>query len=138
MSGNKPVHVPERKRWSTAPDAELLDHVRSFGGLSPDLLSNPDFVSIYLAKIRADYRLYEAIARERLVVVEQDITVVLGDSDPILEEADIAEWSNCTTGECTIQRVKGGHFYFQNNEAQLAGFIKAAIEHATEPCASLN
>lgn len=130
VSGNKPPHKEHECLWSKVSDKELLDQVIQFGGLPEFAINDREFVEMYLKKIRADYTLYESADIRSPVEIKAPLTVIYGDTDPLLERVDMSEWSDYASRGFDLKKVSGGHFYFQDDCAELAGLISAAIKQA--------
>lgn len=123
VSGNRPPHLPLQQFWASAPEPALVQHVLGFGGISPEVLANAEFASIYLDKLRADYRLYEGIGARPPVMLDTSLVVVKSDADPLLADVDTNEWRHYSRRPFTLREVKGGHFYFQPDAGALAAIL---------------
>ena len=130
VSGNKPPHIPLDTFWADAPLPALIQHVLNFGGISPEVLGDPEFASIYLEKLRADYRLYEGMGTRVAVSLDAPLWVVQADADPLLEAVDVNEWRYHSNRPYQLRKVTGGHFYFQADVAPLAAILTDALQLA--------
>ena len=108
-----PHHRPER--WSHRSDEALLGHVQRLGGLPPALLRHAPFLAAYLPRIRADFALNEALSNARVPAFDFTITVVNGRTDPLVNEAALAEWRQYTSGPCELVWLPGDHFFIQSD-----------------------
>lgn len=127
VSGNKPPHIPLQQFWAGAPEPALVQHVLGFGGISPDVLADAEFASIYLEKLRADYRLYEGMGARPPVMLDNSLVVVRSDADPLLVNVDVNEWRHYSCHPFMLREVKGGHFYFQPDAGELAAVLAGLL-----------
>lgn len=127
VSGNKPPHKEHECLWSCVSDSELLNHVIQLGGLPEFAINDREFVDMYLKKIRADYSLYESANIHSPVEIKAPLTVIYGDTDPLLARVDMSEWSTYAAGGFDLKKVAGGHFYFQNDCNELTSLIRRAL-----------
>lgn len=129
LSGNKPPCLPVTQHLADAGDAALAQHVAGFGGIDPELLQDRDFASVYLEKIRADYRLYEAVEKVIPAPVPLDarLTVVYAPDDPLLAGVDMTQWQQYSRHPLSLHTLGSGHFYLQSSHAELADLIAAQL-----------
>lgn len=133
LSGHGAVVNPEGKVWSAAPESELLQHIKLLGGISPDFLSNPDFVDVYLQKLRADYKLYESTPALGDQPIASEALIIGGDRDPLLRTETQQQWLQMFHGAVEHVTLPGGHFYFLENPGPLIGhMVKAIRSHQME------
>lgn len=127
VSGNRPPHILLTQFWADAPHPALVQQLLNFGGIAPEVLANPDFVGIYLEKLRADYRLYEGIGARAAVPLRTPLWVIQADADPLLADVDVTEWRHHAAQPFHLRATKGGHFYFQPDATALATILQEAL-----------
>ncbi len=127
VSGNKPPHLPLERRWAGVPEADLIRHVLDLGGMPPEALADREFASIYLDKLRADYRLYEGIGTRAAQSLDTPLWVIHADADPLLAGVDVNEWRHYSSRPPRLCPVRGGHFYFLPDTSALAAVLTDAV-----------
>jgi len=98
------------------------------GGAPPGLLVDKMFLSIYLPRVRADFRLNESLAYRRFAACDFPITIINGDRDPLVDAEWLGEWRGYTNREFAEFTVKGGHFFIQTNYREFMGIVSAGLE----------
>jgi pyochelin biosynthetic protein PchC len=107
-------------------DAGVLATVRRLGGPGVELLEEPGLVELMLPTIRADYaavELYEDAAGPRL---RCPLTVLVGDSDPLVSPAEALAWAERTSGPFDARVFPGDHFYL----VEQADAVRRVLEEA--------
>ncbi|KPI17912.1 Thioesterase [Actinobacteria bacterium OV450] len=107
-------------------DRVLLDLLVGHGGLDADLLAEPELLEVMLPVIRHDTMLGELHRPVPGAVVEVPVTAVGGSEDPTVSRTDLAGWGKCTTAECTVEFVPGGHFHVMEHPQNIAALLTAA------------
>lgn len=133
VSGNKPPSEPLVRRLADASTADLLQQLRSFGGIPAQALADPEFTELYLQKIRADYRLYEAVGAVMPPpqALDLQLLVVNGADDPLLQDVDLQQWQQYSRHPVTFHTLGHGHFYLQSTAAELAQLLARHLDAAT-------
>jgi surfactin synthase thioesterase subunit len=115
------------------PDEVLLDLLVGHGGIDEELVEEPELLEVMLPIIRHDTRLGEVHRPHPGAVVDAPVTAVGGTDDPTVSRADLVGWGDCTTADCTVEFVPGGHFHVmehpQNIAALLTAETGAALDH---------
>ncbi|WP_080678097.1 thioesterase II family protein [Salinispora pacifica] len=108
------------------PEHVLVDLLVDHGGLDADLLDEPELLEVMLPVIRHDTRLGEVHRPDPAAVVNAPVTAVGGSEDRTVSSADLAGWGECTTDECTVEFVPGGHFHVMEHPQNIAVLLDAA------------
>ncbi len=69
--------------------------------------------------------LYKATPED--VKFDCDITVLYGESDPLLRGLDMSTWSRFTNGNCEVHSFEGDHFYYTGCKEAVCNIIKEKI-----------
>ena len=113
VSGRNAPHQPFDHR-----DLHLLDDAafvaelrRRYGGMSEDLLVDPELRAIFLPILRSDLRVVETYrhAADRLLGCPVD--AFAGTDDLSVSQTGLAGWGELTHAGFALQRLPGGHFY---------------------------
>lgn len=133
---------PSRRRhethWLHCTTAQMIDKLRALGGTPAALLDDPDFISMLMPTLRADFHLcgtYRDRANDRLagarVPLACPIAVFTGRDDPATAcDDDLACWQDETRGPCTFHRFDGGHFYLDDARGALLARVAASLADA--------
>jgi surfactin synthase thioesterase subunit len=93
-------------------DRGLLEAVATMTGVNPEFLENEEFAARILPTLRG----FKAI------------TAYLGDEDEIGTVERVQPWSERTTGEFSMRRFSGHHFYINDHLPELVADIESKIE----------
>lgn len=109
----------------TLSDEELVAAIKARGGTEHEILDEPEMWEIILPSIRADFGIDDVYRRPGAArTLRGPLTIVGGVSDPIVPVGDLVEWREVTEGETLIETLSGGHFYFDENEENMARFME--------------
>lgn len=102
------------------PDAQLIESVRSYGGLQLDARTESKVVRAFLPVVRADLQAnscYRYVAEAPLTC---PIVGLYGTEDPVCSKEDIGAWQHQTTQRLTIWNFPDGHFFHRTRSQELA------------------
>lgn len=125
LSGRAAPGVRTRARYDLYDDADVLAEVRRLGGTDQTMLDNPEVLEMVMPALRADYRAlgaYRWLGGEPLSTA---MTVLTGDSDPVVTVEQARTWREHTRGDLALKVFPGGHFYLFD---QLGGVAAAVTE----------
>lgn len=128
VSGCEPPERRPERHLSTASRAELIEVLVNMGGIPSLALDNNDFLNLFLAVIRDDYRLLEAYMCEPLPQLSCPVVVLSGDADATAKPCEMASWARVTTGEVRFVTCPGGHFFPVDAPALVAAQILWAAQ----------
>ncbi|ANY69436.1 hypothetical protein BBD42_25335 [Paenibacillus sp. BIHB 4019] len=117
VSGRWAPHIqrPDLVNPST-PDDQLKERLLELGGTSPELFENPLLADAFIPILRADFYAMESYvydsSREPLSIA---INAMTGVKDWDVNKRDFAEWGKHTTGEFSVHKFMGGHFYINDS-----------------------
>ncbi|MGV4982285.1 thioesterase II family protein [Streptomyces sp. NRAIS4] len=92
-------------------DNDVLDDVRRLGGTDQAMLADPDLLELVLPALRADYKALGTYSWRGAEPLAAAVTVLTGDSDPMMTVEDAQTWRAHTTGDFDVKVFPGGHFY---------------------------
>ncbi|XP_062900213.1 S-acyl fatty acid synthase thioesterase, medium chain isoform X2 [Mobula hypostoma] len=134
VSGASAPHSAARssgQKKSELPDDEFLKWMTSIGGTPSEILTNKDILQLFVPVLKADLRLLELIRYEKpqMKLFSCSISSFDGKQDV---PHDLEAWKDLTTGEFTIIKLSGGHFYLKepDNEKFLIDHITKHLETA--------
>jgi surfactin synthase thioesterase subunit len=125
LSSYPAPHLPrEPGLLHKLPDRELLAEVaRLHGGITEEVLADPELTRITAACVRADYQIIETYTWQPRPPLPVPLTVLGGKGDMVSAE-QLAAWSAHTSAGPVQPRIfPGGHFYFR--EGQRTAVLRA-------------
>ncbi|WP_394821442.1 thioesterase II family protein [Pendulispora albinea] len=93
------------------PDEQLIESVRSYGGLQLDTRIDAKVVSTFLPTVRADLQANTCYAYTEEEPLTCPIVGLYGADDPVCSLSDIRAWQSQTTRALTVWGYPGGHFF---------------------------
>ncbi|MGW7609100.1 thioesterase II family protein [Streptomyces sp. NPDC054766] len=115
-------------------DDDVLADVRRLGGTEQAMLEDPDILDLVLPALRADYRALGTYGWRGGVPLAAAVTVLTGDSDPMMTVQDAQTWRAHTTGDFAVEVFPGGHFYLFDQLERVAAAVTEGL--LTEAAAS--
>jgi medium-chain acyl-[acyl-carrier-protein] hydrolase len=126
-TGRQAPTVESREKGShNLPGDPFLEKVRAYDGLPDALLKEKDVLAFFEPILRADF---EAIGSYRYTPappLDLPITVIIGTEERTSYE-DACRWREVTTGEVTVLRFHGKHFFIFRHARTLAGVIEERL-----------
>jgi surfactin synthase thioesterase subunit len=110
-------------------DAELADVLSSWGGTPPELLADPEFLSLALPPLRADLLLCDAYRYRPGAPLDAPLTALAAVADIVAPVRDVAAWSSHTTRWRGIHAVAGGHFYLIRARRLVIDIVARAVRN---------
>ena len=99
-------------------DAALLREVCArYGGIPDAILREPELLQLLLPALRADLEALETYAYQPQVPLTCPIAAFGGADDPWATAGELEAWRPETTGDFSVHRFAGGHFYLQGAES---------------------
>lgn len=131
-SGPGRESVPEQS-YATAPDRELVRHLKELGGTETAALDHPDLLELVLPAVRADYRIVEEYRADPAgAVLDVPVVAYYGDEDADTDAGSVAAWAPVTRASFTARAFEGGHFYLTD---QQAGLLRDVLSRLGVPAA---
>jgi surfactin synthase thioesterase subunit len=127
VSSCLPPHLPV-----PIPGAEHLDNdqfaamLSGLGGIPPELAEWPALRDNAVAAIRTDLRLCWTDEETGIAPLRCPIHAFGGSDDPLVSESDLHEWRSRTSGEFSVQILRGGHFYL-NDGPELCATLRPML-----------
>lgn len=129
-SGVSPVHLlvsgaraPQRKDpfppIHRLPDTGFVQQLRRLGGTPEDVLKNPEFMSLMLPTIRADFALCETYVHRFEPPLTCPISVYGGHQDSRVAYEDLLAWRYQTRSSFRVLVFPGRHFFLHTAEAAI-------------------
>ncbi len=119
--------VQDRSKRYLLSDEALVADLRTLDGTPEELLAHPEMLRLLLPLLRADYSILGRYAYQPGPRLTCPITVLAGDSDPLVSADGLRAWQDLTIGPVDIQIFAGGHFYLHSAQADLLDFIAGRL-----------
>jgi surfactin synthase thioesterase subunit len=117
---------------SALPDGEFVAEVARLNGIPPEVLSEPELLSMLLPTLRADYELaetYQPLAGDRL---DCPVVAYMGTSDPEVQYPEMLAWREVTTSGFSVRAFRGDHFYLKGGRPDVLNAIREDLEPRAE------
>ncbi|MET7718817.1 alpha/beta fold hydrolase [Streptomyces sp. NPDC005407] len=112
-------------------DAAVLAAIRRLGGTASRVLDDPEVLAMVMPALRADYGALGSYDWRPGAPLTAPVTVLIGDSDPVVTVDEAAAWCNHTSGGCELRVFPGGHFYLDGLADELAAVVLAGLPART-------
>ncbi|MFD0887076.1 thioesterase II family protein [Streptosporangium algeriense] len=124
VSGSAAPHEPRRRKAISSYDDEaFLAELTELGGTELEILSHQAIREIVFPYIRADFRLLEEYRHVPGPALRTPISVIVGDTDPVVTPLQAKEWQARTESGFSLTILPGGHFYLQPQRAAVVAEI---------------
>jgi surfactin synthase thioesterase subunit len=137
VSSFAPPHLPAPiPAVDHLDDHQLTALLSDLGGIPPELADWPALRDRAVATARIDLRLCMTDEEAEPVVLSCPIHAFGGSNDPLVNEFDLHEWRSRTSGEFSVQILRGGHFYLSDATQLLATLrpMLARLPVVSEKC----
>lgn len=109
---------------SHLPDDAFVEAVGArYGGLPPEVMTNPEVREVFLPSLRADFKALETFRPQGGSPVHMPIVALCGEDDPFVTKDHLLPWGQETTGSFDMHLLVGGHFYFNENPMPLQAIL---------------
>lgn len=107
--------------------SEFADALVFFGGMPPELLTEPELLEVLLPGVQADFRLAAQYRYRPDDPLDIELTVITGDSDPHIGPDQVEPWRTECLREPTVRWVAGGHFYFEDDPSLIIDLLRDVV-----------
>ncbi|WP_414166758.1 thioesterase II family protein [Streptoverticillium reticulum] len=125
--GPPPVEAVAGRALHTLPDEDFLRAVGRRGELPPEVLADEELQEVLVPQLRADYALAETYQYRPGPPLPCPVTVLCGQSDPLVDHGRLPAWREHTTAAAPVRFVPGGHLLLHSAAAHLHGAVRAAL-----------
>ena len=128
LSGCSSPHLPPRfAPIHGLPEPELIKELRDYGGTPQAVLDEPELLAYFLPMLRADLAVNETYAVTAIETVATPIVAIGGSNDAYVTHDELTAWAALTTRGCETHVIEGGHFFIQDQRAELLALVRDAI-----------
>ncbi|WP_171116184.1 MULTISPECIES: alpha/beta fold hydrolase [Streptomyces] len=113
---NRDIHL--------APDDEFWTALYALGGIDPGIAENEELRELLAPTLRSDLRAHATYRpRSETKPLACPVSCYHGDGDPLVDEKQLTEWADSTSGEFTLRVRPGGHFHVATDVAGLVADV---------------
>ena len=109
-------------------ETEFIAELRSLGGISDEVLNEPEILEFYLPIIRADFQAVETYQHVPFEGLDIPINVVIGREEDVTEE-EAGSWQMETKRPLEFMQFDGNHFFIFQHTDQIMKLITNKILH---------
>jgi surfactin synthase thioesterase subunit len=127
LSGRSEPTGRRPRLMSLGDDEELVAEIRRLRGTDPRVLADEDMLRLILPAFRGDYTAverYRYLDGPRLTC---PVTVLTGDSDPMVSPDDARGWREYTDGAFAQHVFPGDHFFLVDHHAAIVEIIRRQV-----------
>lgn len=115
------------------PDNEFIEHLMELKGTPVEVLLNRDLMELLLPTLRADFEIVETYVNSSTLVLPAKISVFAGRQDTIVELAELDPWFDVFQTNDGISWFNGGHFFINENSADVLAAVNKKFESYLYP-----
>ncbi|MEW2192912.1 thioesterase II family protein [Streptomyces microflavus] len=127
-----PGRLPRTPPVTALADTDFLDAVADrYGGALAALRGDPEAQAVLVPMLRADLRAFEQYAAQPVppLPISTDIIAFAGRQDRSTRFGEVVGWRAFTTGDFQVRSVSGGHFFIEQQPAEVIGEIRTRLRH---------
>ena len=127
-SGRRAPDLPaDRPSIHHLPEPEFLADLQELGGIPPQVLEHPELLAVLLPTLRADVAIHETYEFPEQAPLACPLTAYGGLSDLKVSREQLQGWGRHTAGPFVMRLFPGGHFYLQEQRAELLRTLSADL-----------
>jgi medium-chain acyl-[acyl-carrier-protein] hydrolase len=120
ISAHRAPQFPSRHApFHILPEGEFISQLAGLGGISKELLANPEMLSLVLPTLRADLTVCETYTWTAEPKLKCPIFAYGGLEDRAVTKDDLAGWQSQTSGDFALKQFPGGHFFLHASQSML-------------------
>jgi len=129
FSGRRAPHCPSRREisYSKMNELELENEMIALGGTPPEFFEYPELKNIFIPIIKSDFKIADTlIQKSEVQPLNCDISIFIGADEDVTEQ-ESTEWSQHSTGNCSITYFEGGHFFLLDKQQEVVDTINKVL-----------
>lgn len=128
ISGRKPPNVGQRKKISHFEDQLFWEEVIKIGGVPTELGKHPELMNFYIPILKADFKAIEDYKYNIAERLDIPLDIFYG-KDEGIQENEINNWCQQSTGKVVIKSLEGNHFFIFNQANYFINYFKELSEN---------
>ncbi|OLF09833.1 hypothetical protein BLA60_18885 [Actinophytocola xinjiangensis] len=113
-------------------DAGLARYLADLGGTPPQVLADPELLSLLLPTLRADLTVVATWDHPDPAPLACDLHALSGRLDPYAPPARMAAWARETSATFTLDPLPGGHFFVRTELSPVLDIVRRAMANLAE------
>ena len=113
------------------PDAQFLEALKKFNGISPELLRQPEVMDLLLPVLRADFEAFETYIHAPEPLLDCRIVAFGGTNDPRVSHEGLEAWVSQTDSAFQLHYFPGDHFFIHTAREAIIASVNAEIKAAS-------
>ncbi|PUA30015.1 MAG: hypothetical protein B0W54_05645 [Cellvibrio sp. 79] len=130
LCASRPPQI-NRKQRHVYDDAQLVEEIKTLGGIDERLLQDPEMRALIIAMMRADFKLLDTYHAQ-----PQDLTcpthIIYGANDPHVPSHTAKRWGELCQGNVFYHEVNGEHFFMRSHRDELLNYITQHLATVSE------
>ncbi|WPO84499.1 thioesterase domain-containing protein [Chryseobacterium sp. JJR-5R] len=119
---NSPCCARKREKISDLSSDLFWEKLKSYGGISDEIIANEDIRTYYEPIIKSDFKIVENFEYKQMKPLSIPIDVFYGDNEEV-EDYEIIKWQDKTCKNVNIKKMKGNHFFIYKHEPYLVQYF---------------
>ena len=115
----------EKQRHLLSREA-LIEELKALGGISPEILNEPDIIDFFLPIIRADFKALETYVHDATCDLDVPIIVAIGQQDKVSSE-EARSWQQETKYPIELMQLQGNHFFIFDHTPRIMKLITEKV-----------
>lgn len=112
------------------PKDELIEELRLLGGVTEDVLNEPDIMDFFLPIIRADFQAIESFKYFETAPLNVPMTIAIGTQEKVSSD-QAKSWQHETRFPLEIMQFHGNHFFIFDHAKRILNLISEKVmEHS--------
>ena len=132
VSGRRPPRMPDPKPplHTLSDEGFVAEIMRRYGGIPPEVLREPELMSMLLPCLRADILALETYHPGPAAPLPCPVTALGGADDALAPLAHLEAWRDETRAAFHVRQLPGGHFYLDGARDDVLREIMTAVAAA--------
>jgi len=123
--------VNRRKKICDMDDDELMGYLQLLSGTPSELLQDREMREYVIKIMTPDLQAIDGWQYRQTKPLTQNISVFVGDKDPVIDLAAARAWKQHTLNNCELNVIVGDHFFIHSQFNLLTSKIKRILELET-------
>ncbi len=129
VSGIRPVNLPPLRKMAGLPDDVFDKELMKLEGTPAAILADEEFMAMYRPLLRADFTLAETYVRNEVLGVP--LLAFAGEHDCEVNEKELAQWADLTSGDFGMKIFPGDHFFLKKDEPAFLKALRYMVQKLT-------
>lgn len=133
VSGHTSPQIPDcEPPIHDLPEADFVERLRQLNGMSQEVLSNDELMSLLTPILRADFAVCETYTYEDDDPLDCPISAFGGLQDAHVSRADLEAWAEHTSASFSLHMFPGNHFYLNRERPLLLRTLARELSDSAE------